>query len=103
MFVLGFILEFVEITYVVVPIVAPALFTMGVDPLWFAILMAVNLQISFLTPPMGISLFYYKSVSSIGSMALYRSVVPYIAIQALVLLVLFIFPQLATWLPSVLI
>ena len=75
-FMLGFLIEFVEITYVVVPITAPVLFALGIDPIWFAVLMAVNLQISFLTPPMGISLFYYKSVSGIDTLELYRSVIP---------------------------
>ncbi|MEM7215813.1 MAG: TRAP transporter large permease subunit [Pseudomonadota bacterium] len=102
-FLLGFLIEFVEITYVVVPLTAPVLFALGVDPVWFAILMAVNLQISFLTPPMGISLFYYKSVSGIDTPNLYRSVIPYVAIQLLMLIAILIFPSLATWLPSVLI
>ena len=102
-FVLGFLIEFVEITYVVVPITAPVLFALGIDPIWFAVLMAVNLQISFLTPPMGISLFYYKSVSGIDTLELYRSVVPYICMQVLLIMFLIAFPPLATWLPSVLI
>ncbi|MEM9279131.1 MAG: TRAP transporter large permease subunit [Pseudomonadota bacterium] len=102
-FLLGFLLEFVEITYVVVPIVAPVLFALGIDPVWFAVLMVVNLQISFLTPPMGISLFYYKSVAEIRTIELYRAVVPFICIQLLLLVFLYLFPPLATWLPSVLI
>lgn len=102
-FVLGFLMEFVEITYVVVPVMAPALFALGVDPVWFAILLAVNLQISFLTPPMGISLFYYKSVSSVSAVTLYRSVMPFILLQILVMGILFMLPAVATWLPSVLV
>ncbi|MGI9353032.1 MAG: TRAP transporter large permease [Rhizobiaceae bacterium] len=102
-FLLGFLIEFVEITYVVVPITAPILFALDIDPIWFAVLMAVNLQISFLTPPMGISLFYYKSVSSIETVELYRSVIPYVCIQLILIMLLFVFPPLATWLPSVLI
>ncbi|MEM9330491.1 MAG: TRAP transporter large permease subunit [Pseudomonadota bacterium] len=102
-FVLGFLIEFIEITYIVVPITAPVLFSLGIDPIWFAILMAVNLQISFLTPPMGISLFYYKSATNISSVDLYKSVIPYIAIQLFFLAILFFYPPLATWLPSILI
>lgn len=102
-FVLGFFLEFVEITYIVVPIAAPVLFSLGVDPIWFAVLMAVNLQISFLTPPMGIALFYYKSAASIETLTLYRSIIPYVLIQIAVLMLIFCFPPLATWLPTQLI
>jgi len=102
-FVMGFFIEFVEITYIVVPLTAPFLFSLGIDPMWFAILMAVNLQISFLPPPMGISLFYFKSVTTIKTGNLYRAVLPFIGIQLIVLLVILLFPPLATWLPSVLI
>ena len=99
-FVLGFFLEFVEITYIIVPIAAPILFALGVDPIWFAILMALNLQISFLTPPMGIALFYYKSATSFETATLYRSIIPYVLIQIAVLVLIFCVPALATWLPS---
>lgn len=99
-FVLGFFLEFVEITYIVIPIAAPILFSLGVDPVWFAILVAVNLQVSFLTPPMGIALFYYKSVAAIDTVELYRAIVPYVLIQLAVLMLVFMVPALATWLPS---
>lgn len=102
-FLLGFIMEFVEITYVVVPITAPALFAMGIDPIWFAVLVALNLQISFLTPPMGISLFYYKSVAATPTIELVRGVIPFIIVQLALLIAVLTFPQLATWLPSVLV
>ncbi|MEO0329933.1 MAG: TRAP transporter large permease subunit [Pseudomonadota bacterium] len=102
-FVLGFILEFVEITYLVVPIAAPVLFSLGVDPIWFAILMAVNLQLSFITPPMGISLFYLQSVTQLPAKILFQSTLPFILIQLAVLVFMYSFPALAIWLPSVLI
>lgn len=102
-FVLGFILEFIEITYIVIPIVAPVLFGLGVDPVWFAILVAVNLQISFLTPPLGIALFYFQSVSNIKAVELYKGVIPFIGLQILALIIVFIFPKLATGLPAILI
>jgi len=100
-FLLGFVMEFVEITYIIVPITAPILFGFGIDPIWFAILMAMNLQISFLTPPLGIALFYYKSVQLIAMRSLARAVIPFVVIQILMLMVLVLFPSLATWLPSV--
>ena len=102
-FLLGFVLEFIEITYIVVPIAAPILFMMGVDPVWFTVMMAVNLQMSFLTPPMGVALFYYKTVSPISVEALFRSALPYVAIQLVMMIILFIFPSLATWLPELLV
>lgn len=102
-FLLGFILEFIEITYIIIPVTAPVLFAMGVDPIWFAVLVAVNLQVSFLTPPLGIALFYFQSVSKIKAMALYRAVLPFIFLQILALLIVFTFPIVATWLPSILI
>ncbi len=102
-FLLGFILEFIEITYIIIPVTAPVLFTMGIDPIWFAVLVAVNLQISFLTPPLGIALFYFQSVSNIKALELYRAVLPFIILQILALLIVFIFPKIATWLPLILI
>ena len=102
-FLLGFIIEFIEITYIVIPITAPILFAMGIDPIWFAVLVAVNLQISFLTPPLGIALFYFQSVSNINALALYKAVLPFIILQILALLIVFIFPKIATWLPLILI
>lgn len=102
-FVLGFILDFIEITYVVVPIVAPILFTMGVDPLWLGIMIAINLQTSFLTPPFGFALFYLRGVAPkrIATTDIYKGVVPFILIQLFVLVVLAVFPELVLWLPSV--
>ncbi len=102
MFLLGFILDFIEITLVVVPIVAPVLLAMGVDPVWLGIMIAINLQTSFLTPPFGFALFYLRGVApaSLPTRTLYRGVMPFIVIQLLMLVVLAIFPQLATWLPA---
>ena len=102
-FLLGFILDFIEITFVVVPIVGPILLMMGVDPIWLGIMIAINLQTSFLTPPFGFSLFYLRGVApaSIPTSTIYRGVIPFIAIQLFVLLLLWFFPALATWLPNV--
>lgn len=102
-FILGFIIEFIEITYIVIPITAPVLFALGVDPIWFAVLVALNLQISFLTPPLGIALFYFQSVSSMNALSLYRAILPFIGLQIFALLIVYIFPKLATWLPALLI
>lgn len=102
LFLLGFFLDFIEITFVVIPIVAPILLTMGVDPVWLGIMIALNLQTSFLTPPFGFSLFYLRGVApnSISTMDIYRGVMPFIAIQILVLMMLAYWPSLATWLPE---
>ena len=101
-FALGFVLEFVEIIFIVVPIVGPALFEAGVDPVWFAILVALNLQTSFLTPPFGFALFYFRSVApdSLSTIGLYRAIVPFVALQGLALCSVYAFPALATWLPG---
>ena len=101
-FLLGFILDFIEITFVVVPIVAPILMMMGVDPVWLGIMIAINLQTSFLTPPFGFALFYLRGVApdSLATSDIYRGVAPFIIIQLLLLLMLAIWPQLATWLPA---
>ena len=103
-FLLGFILDFIEITFVVVPIVGPVLLMMGIDPIWLGIMIAVNLQTSFLTPPFGFALFYLRGVTppSVPTSAIYRGVVPFIALQLAMLLALAAFPGLATWLPSLL-
>ena len=101
-FLLGIIMEFVEIVFIVVPVAAPVLFALGVDPIWFAVLVAINLQISFLTPPLGISLFYFQSVSDIGAARLYSAVVPFIVLQLMALGLVFIIPELAIWLPGLL-
>ena len=103
-FLLGFILDFIEITFVVVPVVGPALLALGVDPVWLGVLIAVNLQTSFLTPPFGFALFYLRGVTpqSVPTRAIYRGVLPFVALQLLLLLLLFAFPALATWLPEAL-
>ncbi len=103
-FCLGFILDFIEITYVVVPIVAPVLLAMGLDPVWLGVLIAVNLQTSFLTPPFGFALFYLRGVAppTVATVDIYRGVVPFVALQVVLMAVLVAFPDLATWLPSVL-
>jgi tripartite ATP-independent transporter DctM subunit len=104
-FVLGFHLEFLEIVLVVVPIVGPVLLRLeGVDPVWLGVLIAVNLQTSFLTPPVGATLFYLRGVAprEVSTMDIYRGVVPFVAIQLFALLMLWFFPALATWLPGVL-
>ncbi len=103
-FLLGFILDFIEITFVVVPIVGPILLTMGIDPVWLGIMIAINLQTSFLTPPFGFALFYLRGVApeSLPTAAIYRGAIPFIVIQLLVLGLLVAWPGLATWLPAAL-
>ena len=103
-FVLGFILDFIEITFVVVPLVAPILLAMGVDPVWLGIMLAVNLQTSFLTPPFGFALFYLRGVAppEVLTSDIYRGVVPFICIQIMLLIALAVWPELATWLPDTL-
>lgn len=102
MFILGFILDFIEIIFVVVPIVAPVLLAMGVDPIWLGIMIAVNLQTSFLTPPFGFALFYLRGVAppSISTGEIYRGVIPFIALQLLLLCAMATWPQIITWLPE---
>jgi TRAP-type mannitol/chloroaromatic compound transport system permease large subunit len=102
MFLLGFVLDFIEITFVVVPIVGPVLMAMGLDPIWLGVMIALNLQTSFLTPPFGFSLFYLRGVCppSVATSSIYRGVAPFIGIQLLVLLILALFPQLVLWLPG---
>jgi len=102
MFLLGFVLDFIEITFVVVPIVGPVLLAMGLDPVWLGIMIAVNLQTSFLTPPFGFALFYLRGVAppEVSTAQIYRGVIPFVAIQLFALLVLALFPDLATWLPE---
>ena len=95
-FLLGFILDFIEICYVIVPLIAPPLLMMGFDPVWLAILFAINLQTSFLTPPFGFSLFYLRGVAdeSIQTQEIYKGVIPFIIIQLLVLILILFFPSL---------
>lgn len=101
-FLLGFILDFIEITFVVVPIVAPVLLSMGLDPIWLGIMIALNLQTSFLTPPFGFALFYLRGVapSTIKTPDIYKGVFPFIIIQLGVLIILAFWPALSTWLPA---
>ena len=99
MFLLGFVLDFIEITFVVVPIVGPVLLAMGLDPVWLGIMIAINLQTSFLTPPFGFALFYLRGVAppSVTTAEIYRGAMPFVAIQILALLLLAAFPELVTW------
>ena len=103
-FLLGFILDFIEITFVVVPIVGPILLAMGVDPIWLGIMIAMNLQTSFLTPPFGFALFYLRGVApaALPTSAIYRGVIPFIIIQILAMAVLWFWPEMATGLPALL-
>lgn len=102
MFLLGFVLDFIEITFVVVPIVGPVLLAMGLDPVWLGIMIAINLQTSFLTPPFGFALFYLRGVApaSVSTAQIYRGVIPFVAIQLVALLLIAVFPDLVTWLPG---
>ncbi|MFT6267726.1 MAG: tripartite ATP-independent transporter DctM subunit [Alphaproteobacteria bacterium] len=102
-FLLGFILDFIEITFVVVPIVAPILIIMGIDPVWLGIMIAVNLQTSFLTPPFGFALFYLRGVApaSVKTIHIYKGVIPFIFIQVALLVIMAIWPQTVTWLVDI--
>ena len=102
MFLLGFVLDFIEITFVIVPIVGPVLLAMGIDPVWLGILIAINLQTSFLTPPFGFALFYLRGVApaEIKTTQIYRGVMPFIVIQVLAMAMIAYWPELATWLPE---
>ncbi len=104
MFLLGFVLDFIEITFVIIPVVGPILLAMGIDPVWLGILIAINLQTSFLTPPFGFSLFYLRGVApvEIKTMDIYKGVMPFIFIQIIVMGLIVWWPQLATWLPAIL-
>jgi TRAP-type mannitol/chloroaromatic compound transport system permease large subunit len=103
MFVLGFFLDFLEICFIVIPIVLPVINSLGFDPLWVAILIAINLQTSFLTPPFGFALFYLKGVAppEVKTSDIYRGIIPFVGIQIVVLFLLANFSQLTLWLPSV--
>ena len=102
MFLLGFVLDFIEITFVVVPIVGPVLLAMGIDPVWLGIMIALNLQTSFLTPPFGFALFYLRGVApaEVSTRQIYAGVAPFIGLQLLMLLMLALWPKIATWLPD---
>jgi tripartite ATP-independent transporter DctM subunit len=103
-FVLGFFLDFIEIVFIIMPIVAPVILQSDIDPVWFGILIAINLQTSFLTPPFGFALFYLRGVAppEVKTSDIYRGVIPFIGIQLLALALIFAFPALATWLPDLL-
>lgn len=102
MFLLGFILDTFEIIFIVIPITAPVLLTLGVDPIWLGVMVGVNLQTSFLTPPFGFALFYLRGVapSGVSTAMIYRGVIPFVILQIIALIILFAFPQLVTWLPG---
>ncbi len=103
MFLLGFFLDFIEIIFVVVPLVTPPLIVMGFDPVWLAILMALNLQTSFLTPPFGFALFYLRGAASddVKTTSIWRGAVPFICLQLAIIALVAAIPALATWLPGV--
>ncbi|MCT7377907.1 TRAP transporter large permease [Chelativorans salis] len=102
-FLLGFLIEYIEIIFIVVPVAGPPLMAAGVDPVWFAILISMNLQMSFLTPPFGYALFYFRSVApaSLTTRDVYASVIPFILLQLFALALVAALPELATWLPNV--
>jgi len=99
-FLLGFFIDFFEIAFIVLPLLAPAMYLLGIDPVWFGVMIAMNLQTSFLTPPFGFSLFYLRGVTPPGvtTMDIYRGVIPFIFIQVVALLVIYFYPQLVHWL-----
>ena len=101
-FILGFFIEWIEISYIAVPLFLPILLNQGVDPVWLAMLITLNLQSSFLTPPFGWALFYLKGVAppEVTIKDIYKGVLPFIAMQALALVLLFMYPQIALWLPK---
>ena len=102
-FFIGFFLDFIEITFIHVPVLAPIMIDFGYDPVWFCILLAVNLQTSFLTPPFGFSLFYLKAVTppEVTTGHIYRGIIPFVLFQLIGLALVVFFPKLATWLPDV--
>ena len=102
MFFLGFFLDFIEIIFVVVPIVGPVLISLGYDPLWLGVMIGVNLQTSFLTPPFGFALFYLRGVAppEVRTSEIYRGVLPFIGIQLIGLALFWAFPEIVTWLPG---
>lgn len=104
MFVLGFILDTFEIIFIVIPITAPILLALDIDPIWLGVIVGVNLQTSFLTPPFGFSLFYLRGVAppDLPTSAIYRGIIPFVGLQVAAISTLFIFPEIVTWLPTVL-
>jgi TRAP-type mannitol/chloroaromatic compound transport system permease large subunit len=103
LFILGCFLDFIEITFIVIPILVPILTEIRFDALWFSILVGVNFQASFLTPPFGFALFFLRGVAppEVTTAQIYRGAVPFIIIQTVGLILVILFPKLATWLPSV--
>jgi TRAP-type mannitol/chloroaromatic compound transport system permease large subunit len=103
-FVLGFFLDFVEISIIILPLTVPILLLMGLDPIWLAVLIAINLQTSFLTPPFGFSLFYLRGAAppEISTFDIYKGVVPFIGLQLIAIVVIWLFPAIATTLPALL-
>ena len=101
-FVLGFFLDYIEIIFVIVPLVGPVLIANGADPLWLGILISLNLQTSFMTPPFGFSLFFLRGVApkEIETQNMYKGVMPFIAVQIIALFIVGFFPEIATWLPD---
>jgi TRAP-type mannitol/chloroaromatic compound transport system permease large subunit len=101
-FLLGFFLDYIEIIFVIVPLVGPILIANGADPLWLGILISLNLQTSFLTPPFGFSLFFLRGVApdEIQTRNMYKGVIPFIGIQILAIFLVGFFPEIATWLPD---
>ncbi|MCC0076115.1 MAG: TRAP transporter large permease subunit [Rhodobacter sp.] len=104
MFILGFILDTFEIIFIVLPITAPTLLLLGVDPIWLGVMIGVNLQTSFLTPPFGFALFYLRGVApaNVTTGMIYKGAIPFVLLQILAIAVLFVFPELVTWLPHLL-
>ncbi len=101
MFVLGFILDSFEIIFIVIPITAPVLLALDIDPIWLGVMVGVNLQTSFLTPPFGFALFYLRGVApdSLPTSAIYRGIIPFVILQFIAIILLFVFPQIVLWLP----
>jgi tripartite ATP-independent transporter DctM subunit len=102
-FTAGFFLDFIEITFIHIPVLAPIMISYGVDPLWLAVLIAVNLQTSFLTPPFGFSLFYLKGVAppEVSTKHIYKGIIPFVVIQLIAIGIVAFFPQVVTYLPDV--
>ena len=98
-FLLGFFIDFFEIAFIILPLLVPAANLLGIDMVWFGVIIAMNLQTSFLTPPFGFSLFYLRGVAppEMKTTSIYRGALPFIAIQVVALLLVVFFPQLVTW------
>ena len=103
MFLLGFILDFIEIIFIIIPLFGPVLFTYGFDPVWVAIMIAMVLQTSFLTPPFGFSLFYLKGIApkEVSTGDIYKGVIPFVIIQVVGIIIVFLIPEIATILPKI--